>query len=106
MTRRDDDDEVAPMKPEAAAHALCAKQETWLIEPPIPTLIRNPCPPSILKSLILNSGGPSNMAFGKMPVRRAGPFLLLPERGRAKPIPPPMASGVLSSTVPTPAAVC
>src|SRR5258708_13159141 len=102
MTRRDDDDEVAPMKPEAAAHALCAKQETWFIEPPIPTLIRNPCPPSILKSLILNSGGPSNMAFGKIPMRRARPSFLLPAPRRHQPTPTPNAPAIHHYTPRTP----
>ena len=89
-----------------AADALCTKQETWFIDPPFPLLIRNPCPPPILKSSILHSDGPSNTAFGKMPARRARLFLLLPERVRARPIRSPIASHILSSMAQTRAAFC
>src|SRR5882762_7473547 len=78
-------DERALIKAGAATHALCAKQETWLIELPIPILIRNLCPSPTLSST-LNSGGRSNTAFEKTHAHRPCRFLLLPERARARPI--------------------
>jgi hypothetical protein len=69
-----------------------------LSELPIPKLIRNPCPSPISKSSILNSGGRSNTAFGKVPARRARLFLSLPARGRARPTRSPIALPISAST--------
>ena len=71
----------------ATADVLRTGRERWFPGPPPSKLIRSRCPLPISKNSILNSGGLSSMASGRMTQRLARRSSSLLARGPARPTP-------------------